>query len=280
MRPGQGMIDRASAKIIDRRPSPIPEGLPGAAPPPVSQTEVVPDPRFLKIEPWRLKQPDILAALQAEHRQVLLNHAKRLRFQKGAVLYNQGDPTGTCYIIEQGRLRTYYISPIGREITVGYWSPGDFIGAPDMLSGGSRVLSAAAVDDSTVLAISETDLCQAVRRAPEIGLKFMAALSFKVRWSMQFVEMMALGSVEARLALLLRNLIRLYGAPGAQGFLIQRRFTHQELAEMVGCSRQWVTVSLNRLEDQGVISTRRSFITILNPEALARLVLAEQESAR
>ena len=70
---------------------------------------------------------------------------------------------------------------------------------------------------------------------------------------------------------LLLHLCDLYGAPEEAGTVIASAFTHAELAHMVGATRQWVTISLKRLSDQGVIATRRGQIVVLRPDVLREM---------
>lgn len=83
--------------------------------------------------------------------------------------------------------------------------------------------------------------------------------------------MLGTRSITERLAHLLLHLCDLYGLPEDDGTVIAATFTHADLAHMVGATRQWVTISLKRLSDQGVVTTKRGQIVVLRPEALAQL---------
>ena len=80
--------------------------------------------------------------------------------------------------------------------------------------------------------------------------------------------MLGTQSMADRLRHLLAYLVELYGVPERTGTVIASTFSHADLAHLIGSTRQWVTISLLRLQKAGVLSYRRRFITIRRPEAL------------
>jgi CRP-like cAMP-binding protein len=84
--------------------------------------------------------------------------------------------------------------------------------------------------------------------------------------------MLGTRSITERLAHLLLHLADLYGVPEEDGGLaIAAAFTHADLAHMVGATRQWITISLKRMAEQGIVQVRRSQIVILRPDLLAQI---------
>ena len=83
--------------------------------------------------------------------------------------------------------------------------------------------------------------------------------------------MLGTRSITERLAHLLLHLIDIYGVKEPQGILIGAAFTHADLAHMVGATRQWVTISLKRLQERGVVICRKSRIVVRRPEVLQEL---------
>jgi CRP-like cAMP-binding protein len=81
--------------------------------------------------------------------------------------------------------------------------------------------------------------------------------------------MLGTRSISNRLELLLQTLCELYGVAEDGGIAIRAAFSHQDLANMVGATRQWVTISLNRLQEAGVLSFRKREILVCRPDVLA-----------
>src|SRR5271156_437143 len=72
-------------------------------------------------------QPSLIEQLNAADRQLLLGHSTRRVLRRGELLFRQGDPHDGIVIVESGRVRSFYVAPSGREITLAYWSSGNFI---------------------------------------------------------------------------------------------------------------------------------------------------------
>lgn len=71
-----------------------------------------------------------LASIPLEDRKIVRQHGPRCLVTKGQGIFFQGDPHTAVWVIESGRVRTFYTGPSGREITLAYWSPGHFVGGP------------------------------------------------------------------------------------------------------------------------------------------------------
>ena len=83
--------------------------------------------------------------------------------------------------------------------------------------------------------------------------------------------MLGTRSVTERLAQLLLHLVELYGVEDSKGILIGAAFTHADLAHMVGATRQWVTISLKRLQDKDVVVSNKSRIIVRRPDVLEQM---------
>ena len=103
---------------------------------------------------------------------------------------------------------------------------------------------------------------------PTLAIGLIEGLTFKGKCYSGLAQMLGTRSITERLAHLLLHLVDTYGVEDAQGTLIGAAFTHADLAHMVGATRQWVTISLKRLQDQGVIDCRKSRIVVRRPDVL------------
>ena len=197
-------------------------------------------------------------------------HGGARSFERGATLLAQGEPHDGIMIIETGLVRSFYTAPTGREITLAYWSPGNFIGGPEIFGGGTHIWSAAAAKRSTVTVLPGLGLRALAREVPDLALAIIDALVFKARCYASLAQMLGTRSLTERLGQLLTHLATTYGLPEADGSVaVATAFTHAEIANLIGGTRQWVTISLNRLQAAGVLTQRKGLLVIRRPDLLA-----------
>ncbi len=217
------------------------------------------------------RQPGLIDRLRAEDRDRVLHHARRQTLKRDQLLFAQGMPQDGIVIVESGRVRSFYTAPSGREITLAYWFPGNFIGGPDIFGGGTHMWAAAAVQKSEVTLLPGPALRSLAASIPDLALGIIDALAFKARCYSAVAQMLGTRSMSERLAQLLLFLASTYGIQEAGGIVIAASFTHGELAHLVGATRQWVTVSLKRLQTAGVLHYRRGILLIREPAQLVAL---------
>lgn len=197
---------------------------------------------------------------------------KEQRFQAGSHLFSQGTRYSTTFVIRNGLVRTYYVSPSGEEITIAYWSDGALIGGPGVFNEGSvHIWSAQAVNDTVTLAIRGRDLEKLVLEEPAVAVALVNALSFKLRWTSVLLQGFGTDSVRGRLAHLLLQLAEHYGVACPGGTMIKYHFNHEELGRMVGASRPWITRTLISLKREGILVAEGHHLVIRDKEALRQM---------
>lgn len=212
--------------------------------------------------------PPLFEALSYSERETVLKFARRRVFYRGQTLFNQDTPHEGIYLIESGRIRVFYNAPSGREMTLAYWYPGNFVGGPDIFGTSVHVWSGVAATDSSVLHLPGKALRNLAMQIPALGIGLIEGLAFKGKCYSTLVQMLGTRSITERLAQLLLHMVDAYGVDEPDGVLIASAFTHSDLAHMVGSTRQWVTTSLHRLQEQGVVLCRKSKIIVRRPDAL------------
>jgi CRP-like cAMP-binding protein len=221
------------------------------------------------------RQPNIFDRLKDDDRKRVISRIRHVDLEPGCSLFNQGEWHTGIYIIESGLIRTFYTSPSGREITLAYWQPGNFVGGPDVFGESAHMWSGIAVKTSTLTTINGADLRILMEELPQLAIAIVEALVFKGKYFSSLIQMLGTRSVSERLAQLLLMLVDVHGEPDTMGgFAIQRQFTHEDLANMVGASRQWVTTTLDRLQSQGIVHIRKRQVVVLRPDMLAGRVSA------
>ena len=193
------------------------------------------------------------------------------QFNRSEALLSQGEYQDGILLVESGLIRSFYTAPSGRQITLAYWLPGNFVGGPNIF-GGRCMWSAVAAKRSVVVALPGDRLRELARAIPDLALQLLDALSFKARCYSSLAQMLGTRSLFDRLIHVLIHLADTHGIPERNGELsIAAAFSHAEISNLIGATRQWVTISLNRLQEQGVISQKRGMLVIRKPAVLRQL---------
>lgn len=192
-------------------------------------------------------------------------------FPKKSIIFHEGDVGDTLYILKSGRVKIAKITEDGREKTLCIMQPGDFFGEMAIFDNLPRSATAEVIDDAaTVHTVAKRDFERTLMDHPSIALQIMRDLTRRIRQVNQQVEDLAFKDVHERVASTLSHLSKSEGRQIGSKVLINLKMTHQDLANMVGSSRETVTRALNRLQDEGVISIAHQQITINQPNSLMR----------
>jgi CRP-like cAMP-binding protein len=199
-------------------------------------------------------QNSLIERLAPKDRDRVRSYGRTLRYKSGDILFEQGEPHIGIMIIEVGIVRTYYTAPSGREITLAYWTPGNFVAGPDVFDGEPHIWSGVAAAPTTVTLLPGKKLRALAREFPDLALGIIDALVFKAKCYSALAQMLGTRSLTERLAYLLLHLAKTHGTLQNGNTLIPNTFTHAEMANLIGGTRQWVTTSLKRLQDNGVLA--------------------------
>lgn len=222
--------------------------------------------------------PRLLDRLSTKERDLLLSYGQRQVIERDRPLFTQGDSHDGIFLVESGLIRVFYTAPSGREITLAYWHPGNFVGGPEVF-GGTHVWSAVAARNSAVLLLPGPALRALIARMPALALGIIDGLVFKGKCYSALAQILGTRSVTERLGQLLLHLVETYGVPDQDGVLIGTVFRHEDLAHMVGATRQWITISLKRLQAAGILRAAKGRIIIRKPEELRDLRRVMSNSA-
>lgn len=209
-----------------------------------------------------------LDRLSLDEANMLRRAATAIEVDAGESIFMQGDVHNGIFLIEQGRVRVFYAGPGGREITLAYWTPGHFIGGPEVFGGGVHMWSALATQKTRLAYLSAPRLRQLAASVPAVALALIDGLVSKGKCYSALVQMLGTRSVTERLAQLLVILASVEGKEAGSRLVVDRRITHDQLAAIVGSTRQWVTTTLSRFQERGIIRIQRGQIVILEPDKL------------
>lgn len=202
------------------------------------------------------------SAEPSSHVQTLAAMGVQRRYRSGALLIQEGETGDTIYIVLQGRLRAFLGDGNGKELTLGFYGPDEYVGEM-ALDGGPRSANVEAVESTTCSVISRSVLLNYIAQRPEFALELMARLIRRARLATQSAGSVALIDVYGRLVRLLNQLAQEPDASGARR--LGERLTHQQMAQHLACSREMVSRLLKDLETGGYIAVRERWIWLLKP---------------
>jgi len=214
--------------------------------------------------------PTLFADLTDTEIDEVISVGRRKVVHRGATLFRQGTVQDGVYLVETGRIQVFYVGPSGRELTLAYWHPGNFVGGPEVFSKAIHIWSGVAAINSSVLHLPGHILRDMVMRMPTLAINVIKGLSFKGRCYSALAQMLGTHSPTERLTHLLLHLSDLYGVEEPQGILIAASFTHADLAHMIGVTRQWVTNALKRYAELGIVHMHGTNIVVRDVEALQK----------
>jgi CRP/FNR family transcriptional regulator len=193
------------------------------------------------------------------------------RFRKGELIYSPYDRGESLFLIESGRVRLFRSASDGRQVTLALLDPGASFGQIAVLEQPMHDAYAEAMADSVVRMLRLAELERAIGEHPLIAINLMRSLAERLREAEDQIESLAFRPVPARLAGKLLDLMDRYGRVTPSGIRIDERFTHMQLAEMIGTSRETLTKVLNELRDERLIDVRERLVWVLDPDGLDRL---------
>jgi CRP-like cAMP-binding protein len=194
---------------------------------------------------------------------------------QGGMVFSQGDGHDGIFIIRRGQVRVYYTAPSGREITLAYWTPGHFIGGPEISGGGIHMWSGIAIEPCEISALSGPALEKLLTGMPGFALALIDGLIAKGKCYSSMAQILGTRSVIERLAQFLLTLSELHGVADGDTIIINRKITHDQIAAMVGSTRQWVTMMLKRFQNRRIIAIDGSTIRIRRMDLLEQILFKD-----
>lgn len=178
----------------------------------------------------------------------LATHLIERRFPKNATVVEEGLPGDYMYVIREGRVKVTKASEDGREKIMNFLEVGAFFGDMALLGDETRSASVKTLEASVLLALSRRDFIDLLRQSPDLALAVIAELANRLRETNEQARSLSFQGVEERT----RNLFERIARPeGGTGRLLTPSLTHQQIADMVGTSRETVTRSIKQLKDSG-----------------------------
>ena len=188
------------------------------------------------------------------------------RFGKNEIILYQFDPGDSLYIISRGKVKVVLFSKDGKEVLLSNLGPGEFFGEMSLLDGLPRSASVVALEDSEVLVLNRKDFLELIRNLPEIALRILTEMSKRLRSADQKIGSLILMDVYGRVARVLVELAEKEGKRVNDDIVIETKLRQQDIANMVGASRETVSRVLKDFVQNGFITIDGKKIIIHNAD--------------
>lgn len=215
-----------------------------------------------------LQRVPFLGALAPEDREALAASVTHRRFRKGDIIFQREDEGQAIFIVESGSVRVYFPGSQGSDLTLAVFGPGDFFGEMSLLDGRPRSASAAATADTLAITLERSDFLALLTSRPKAALSVLEVVSRRLRGASEMASDLAFLDVGSRLAKRLLDLAATHGRLTAQGTLLDVRLTQEELANMIGVTRETVNRNLSEFRRLGLIGNQGRKFVILDQAGL------------
>jgi CRP-like cAMP-binding protein len=220
-----------------------------------------------------LKKVPLFAQFSDEDLNAVAALMQTRKFAKHAVLVYEGDPGDALFIIIRGNVAVTRVSNDGKEAILSILKEGDFFGEMGVLDASPRSATIKALSEANVAVLARDEFLNLLGKTPQMGVSLVLALSARLRATNQAMQAAAYQDIRTRVASLLLNLEKNFGEACESGTRLTLRLTNQEMANMVGTTRETVNRTLNRFWDEKIIDMRTSNIIITDGARLKALVV-------
>jgi CRP-like cAMP-binding protein len=206
-----------------------------------------------------------------------IGHATTMTFcTPGQVLLSPDDPVERIHIVKKGKVRVYRLTPEGKQLTLDIYDKGTILGDMRML-GQDRLPEAyaEAIEEGVICTITPDELRGLIELHPTIAVNVIRHLATRLAESERELEAMAYQRVGQRLARKLIDLAARFGVKSVRGTLIQARLTQQELADMIGTTRETLAHTIGDFRRRGLITTDQQRVVIRDAERLLEVAHGE-----
>lgn len=227
---------------------------------------------------WSGAHANFLSSLSEEETVDLLKVSRRIDFKSRDQVFCAGDRSNNVFIVAAGCIRLFQVSPTGKEMILWFSFPGEIFGIAELWSGSDREIYAVANEVSLVYSIRRSEFAEFMGTHPEAAMRVIGILSARVRALGHALVGLATDNVETRIARLLMRFAEVSsGTLCSDGLMdgelcVNVRLTHQDIANLIGASRQTVTSSLTNLRKRGIVRMVNHHTHIIQPDHLRHML--------
>jgi CRP/FNR family transcriptional regulator, cyclic AMP receptor protein len=218
-----------------------------------------------------LAQATLFSALDDDAATALKATMIPVEVARGGVLFNEGDPGDRLYVINEGKIKLGATSGDGRETLLAILGPGEMFGELSFFDPGPRNATAVALTDASLLGVGHVDLEPWLTGRPEVAASLLGSLARRLRRTNEAMADLVFSDVPGRVAKALLELSGKFGVPNPDGSThVVHDLTQEELAQLVGASRETVNKALADFQNRGWLRLEQRGVDIVDAERLGR----------
>lgn len=221
---------------------------------------------------FEVKRTSFLSGMEPGARRALMARGRRRLYEKGEVVFAQGDAGATMLMIETGRVQVSTVSESGQQVLLGHLGAGDVVGEMALLDGSPRSATVVASGPVTGSLVTFADFEAFLVAEPKVLFGLTIELARKLKAANALAENRALDDGRVRLARCLLDLAERWGEPAADGGIrIREVFPQGTIGLMSNLSRESVNRALRAWAREGLVATEDGHLKLLAPDALKRI---------
>ena len=217
-----------------------------------------------------LAKAGIFQGVDADAVDTLINEMETVTFARGTTIFDEGEPGDRLYIIVQGKVKLARHAPDGRENLLSVMGPSDMFGELSIFDPGPRTSSAVCVTDVTAATMDSEMLKDWIAQHPEISQQLLRVLARRLRRTNASLADLIFTDVPGRVAKTLLQLANRFGVQEGGALRVNHDLTQEEIAQLVGASRETVNKALATFAHRDWIKLEGKSVLIVNTEHLAR----------
>ncbi len=217
-----------------------------------------------------LKRIPLFSSLKDDELEAIYKLSYIRKCTKDSIILLENEGGDTLFIIISGKVKVTTFSESGKEVIFSILNEGDFFGDMSLMDGKPRSATVISIEDSELRLLRRNDFIKLVEEHPRIALILLEELTARLRKADERIESLAILDVTGRVAGILLQLADERGEKTDNGVVIKSRPTHQELANMVGTTRETVTRVLKQLENKKYINMSGKDLQIFDPEVFKK----------
>ena len=220
---------------------------------------------------WYLKQFNFLETMTPEEMESLSEMVVDNQVKKKQPIFMAGDPSENLYFLKVGRVKITRVDESGKEFTLTLLEPGEIFGELGLFDESPRETSATALEDSIICLMKRRDFERYASHKPELSFKLSKLMGLRLRQIENRIEELLFRDVPSRLARLLLRLADRHPRETNHGLRINIKLSQQELANLIGATREMTSSVLNSFKKEEIINIESKYIYIINRKALEQI---------
>jgi len=215
-----------------------------------------------------LRQAPLFSGLDDEAADALRASLIECRLRRSEVLFREGDEGHQLYVVTDGKVKMGRTSADGRENLLAVLGPGQMFGELSLFDPGPRQSTVTAVTDCVMQSLTHDELLKWLTGRPEVAQGLLAQLAHRLRRANDVVADLVFSDVPGRVAKALLDLAARFGRPADDGIHVHHDLTQEELAQLVGASRETVNKALADFGSRGWLRLEPRSVVLLDVERL------------